>query len=233
MKIRKTKISMNTAVKSKRTSARESGEHRPCDDDNDDPPVPTYQSRLIHCTRCNHPKETRWMQLRTVTGYRDINCANCKTHERCIQNWCQCKVTWHHCNLHRVDPTSHRPDKGPAKRKEGLTAPAPKLDSTRKAPLIELKECRTKKTRKYNAKGDDLNSHPQAKVEVSNNLPLEAIRCKVREREGLARLKRRSDDRADEVSTLPRPSKSTRTDNPCMSAALPLQVVRDAPASGK
>ena len=75
----------------------------------------TYRSRLLACTRCGASQETAWMQLRTKEGFRAIHCKACKLQERCINNRCQCDVIWHHCTIHRVDPSCHRSRKAPKK----------------------------------------------------------------------------------------------------------------------
>lgn len=89
--IKKAKVALNHTVKWKRNintafHPRRQPAHR------DSPEVRRYTSRLLKCTKCDHSKETRWMQLRTRRGYRDIYCSNpiCKQHERCTLNKCQC-----------------------------------------------------------------------------------------------------------------------------------------------
>ena len=43
---------------------------------------PAYDSRVLQCSRCGTPQETKWMQLRMDNGYRAIHCKQCKKQER-------------------------------------------------------------------------------------------------------------------------------------------------------
>lgn len=69
--------------------------------------VAKYTTRILECPQCGNGKETAKMQLRLLQGLRDIHCKVCKHHARCGWYKCSCQVVWHHCTLHRVDPTKH------------------------------------------------------------------------------------------------------------------------------
>ena len=107
--LRYARIAAGAAVRWKRnfkaaTDVREQGPqpHHPHDED------PRYKSRLLACTRCGHPQETAWMQLRTKQGFRAVHCRRCGKQERAARNWCQCQAIWHQCLVHRVDPKQHK-----------------------------------------------------------------------------------------------------------------------------
>ena len=51
--------------------------------------APMYDSRVLYCSRCGTPQETRWMQLRTDKGYRAIHCKRCKKQETVARTKCQ------------------------------------------------------------------------------------------------------------------------------------------------
>ena len=93
-----------------------------------------YTIRTLACPRCGHPKETQWMQLRSAKGYRDIHCEACKLHERCTHHMCQCRLIWHQCPLHRVDPAVHKSRKAPTTT-QAKAKPQNKLSARRPAPL--------------------------------------------------------------------------------------------------
>ena len=92
-----------------------------------------YSSRMIACNRCGLQQETKKMQLRTAEGYRAIHCKGCGKQERTSRNHCQCKVIWHQCDTHRVDPEVHASRKGLKDPMKGASVDT-KLSSTRKAP---------------------------------------------------------------------------------------------------
>ena len=73
---------------------------------------PTYTSRLLTCSLCYQTQETRWMQLRTTTGFRAIHCKYCKYQEYTAKTKCQCMIRWNHCPIHRVDPLYHSSKRG-------------------------------------------------------------------------------------------------------------------------
>ena len=94
-----------------------------------------YSSRLLECTGCGHSRETKSIQMRTMTGYRAIYCFGCKKQEVCTLNTCQCGIIWHLCGTHRTDPAVHRTNKA-LNMFSTEKAPRPKLDPRRKAPEI-------------------------------------------------------------------------------------------------
>ena len=102
--------------------------------------APAYDSRLITCSRCEAQQETKWMQLRSLEGYRALHCKDCKKQERCSRSKCQCGQIWHQCPLHRIDPPTHSSRK---RRKIGHQHNGSKskkdevvISSKRKAPEI-------------------------------------------------------------------------------------------------
>ena len=117
IKVKPANIAMGTISIWGRTRRQEVREPQSAGDENEDDSI-KYRSRLIHCTRCNEPKETRWMQLRQRAGYRDIHCSACRKHERCSHNKCQCYLIWHQCKNHRVDPPLHASWKAPDNKKK-------------------------------------------------------------------------------------------------------------------
>lgn len=87
------------------------------------------------------------MQLRTRTGYRAIHCTICKSQEVCSHSLCQCKVIWHQCGLHRVDPGAHASRRGPLQKKKANgeeEEPRPR-SSKRKAPMSIIGHTRARK----------------------------------------------------------------------------------------
>ena len=95
--------------------------------------IQQYRSRMLACTRCGEEQETKKMQLRTVDGYRAIHCRGCGKQERVSNNMCQCRVIWHICSIHRIDPQTHASRKGiKGSGKRGLDEK--QLSSTRKGP---------------------------------------------------------------------------------------------------
>ena len=98
---------------------------------------PTYTSRVLPCSRCGNPKETRRMQLRTKMGYRAIHCRACGLQEVCSRSWCQCNIIWHQCTIHRIDPGVHASRKGIKKEKklEDKQKQEVQASSKRKAPI--------------------------------------------------------------------------------------------------
>ena len=89
---------------------------------------------MIACTQCISWHETKWMQLRTTTGYRAIHCRNCKTQQRVAYNTCQCGSIWHQCEWHGRDPDVHYSRKAPSKKGAEAKKEDKKLSSKRKAP---------------------------------------------------------------------------------------------------
>ena len=86
MKVKIARLSTKSIVKWKR-DRRDDGEE-PLIKKNDD--KPTYASRLLTCSVCYQPQETRWMQLRTTKGFRAIQCKYCKYQEYTAKTNCQC-----------------------------------------------------------------------------------------------------------------------------------------------
>ena len=112
IRIRIAKLATRTIVKWKRHRKKEEEDAEEEEDREDSNQMPTYTSRILRCTRCEAPQETRWMQLRTTNGYRAIYCKECKRQETCARNLCQCKLVWRQCLEHRVDPLTHSSRKG-------------------------------------------------------------------------------------------------------------------------
>ena len=79
---------------------------------------PTYESRLLSCTRCGHPNETSWMQLRSKKGFSAIHCRGCGLQQLSGRDKCQCDIVWHHCLSHRIDPAKYLSKKAPKRCKE-------------------------------------------------------------------------------------------------------------------
>ena len=112
-----------------------------------------YTSRLLRCTRCQAPQETKWMQLRTKEGYRAIHCKSCGRQERCSHNSCQCGIVWHQCENHRTDPLVHASRKGVAKVAKEKAKEELKLSSTRRAPRSGIQDQPTHKSSRSGNKG--------------------------------------------------------------------------------
>jgi len=139
IRIRIARIATRTIVKwgrRRRSQEEEEGQ----EEQSDQGQRPTYDSRILYCSRCGTPQETRWMQLRTVKGYRAIHCKRCKRQETVARTKCQCNEVWHRCEVHRVDPMTHYSRKG---RKGTSKMPKAKLQKDevtlgpkRKAPMI-------------------------------------------------------------------------------------------------
>ena len=132
MKVKHAKIAVAATVRWKRV--KNNREQAGGQSHNDQPPA--YASRLLTCTVCMHPQETKSMQLRTYDGYRGIHCRACGRHESCIFNLCQCGVVWHQCEEHRLDSMGHASRGGNAKSKKAGKEEKKKLSSSRKAPTI-------------------------------------------------------------------------------------------------
>ena len=133
--------------------------------------LPTYESRILACSRCGTCQETKWMQLRTTNGYRAIHCKGCKKQETVARTKCQCDVIWHRCELHRNDPDTHSSKKGVKgiRRKQRSR----KLDkegtwsSKRKAPITNRNEATSssyKKRRRIKGGEEVLISHARRVV---------------------------------------------------------------------
>ena len=75
-----------------------------------------YNSRLLACTKCGTEHETKDKQLKIKEGFRAINCIKCGKQQRVHSHKCKCKVVWHHCPLHKVDPPQHLLKKEKEKR---------------------------------------------------------------------------------------------------------------------
>jgi hypothetical protein len=76
------------------------------------------------------------MQLRVPDGFRIIHCPHCKWHGRSNQLQCTCGCLWYLCQMHTVDPATHRsrrPPRRPTKPKGGKVEIMP---STRPAPKV-------------------------------------------------------------------------------------------------
>ena len=112
-----------------------------------------YTSRLLRCTRCQAPQETKWMQLRTKEGYRAIHCKSCGRQERCSHNSCQCGIVWHQCDKHRTDPLVHASRKGVAKVAKEKAKEESKLSSTRRAPRSGIQDQPAQRSRRSGNKG--------------------------------------------------------------------------------
>ena len=69
-RIRIARIASRTIVKWDRRRKTQEGEEEQVDQSLNEQ-RPTYDSRILSCSRCGAPQETRWMRLRTVTGYRE------------------------------------------------------------------------------------------------------------------------------------------------------------------
>lgn len=91
-------------------------------------------SRMIACTNCGSFRETAHMQLRTRQGYRDLTCPTCQFHGRVGRAKCICGTLWHQCNVHRVDPNTHRSAKARVIRHNEPDRIERRLPSTRPAP---------------------------------------------------------------------------------------------------
>jgi len=131
---RKAHIACGTTVRWKRSIADDGlndEEVQQVDQDQDD--APTYTSRLLSCIRCHHPNETSWMQLRSLKGFRAIHCRSCGYQQLSGRNKCQCGNVWHHCQVHRVDPTKHLSRKAPKWTKA-------EQDKRRRAKAQEMSE---------------------------------------------------------------------------------------------
>lgn len=131
--IKKAKLADRAVVRWQRKWAKE--ERVAGEDEVDAGSKVAYSSRMLECTGCGEHRETKAMQLRTITGYRAIHCLACKKQEVCTLNRCQCGTIWHLCKTHRTDPAVHRSRKAP-KNKASVKAPRPKLDPRRKPPEI-------------------------------------------------------------------------------------------------
>ena len=116
---------------------------------------PSYENRILTCSRCGTAQETKWMQLRTANGYRAIHCKNCKKQETVARTKCQCDVIWHRCEAHRNDPETHSSKKGIKGIRRKQQTKRLKEEGTwgskRKAPLTTRSEaipCSNKKRRR-------------------------------------------------------------------------------------
>ena len=105
--LRYAKVSVAAAVKWARKRRIDTSEVQVSEDEGQ-PEVKAYTSRILECTRYNAPQDTEWIQLRVKEGYRAIHCKQCGKQERCARNRCQCVVVWHICPTHRIDPAVHR-----------------------------------------------------------------------------------------------------------------------------
>ena len=100
--------------------------------------VPAYQQRILKCSRCSNPRETKHMQLRTADGYRGIYCKACDKQDRCSHHTCECDKIWHQCEIHRVDPPVHATRRGPRTKTKDRDSKG-SLSSYRKAPILRMK----------------------------------------------------------------------------------------------
>ena len=144
IKLQLAKIAMASVVKWKRTRAQDLDERHQELTQCEEPERMKYQSRMIHYTRCDHPKETRWMQLRISTGYRDNPFQACRKHERCSHNKCQCNLIWHQCETHRIDTPLHASRKAPEEKQGEQGRNPTSLDSHRRSPELEDEQRQSK-----------------------------------------------------------------------------------------
>lgn len=87
--IKRAKISIGATVRWKRSRKQEVREATEEGDTGQEESI-RYRSKFLSCTKCCEPQETRWMQLRQKTGYRDMHCPASGKHERCSHNRCIC-----------------------------------------------------------------------------------------------------------------------------------------------
>jgi len=145
VRVRIARIATRTIVKweRKRRSQEEEKEQEDQGGMAWDRAAPMYDSRVLYCSRCGTPQETRWMQLRTDKGYRAIHCKRCKKQETVARTRCQCNVVWHRCEVHRIDPATHSSRKGRKGTNKNPKAKPEKQEvihgPKRKAPLITEK----------------------------------------------------------------------------------------------
>ena len=120
------------------------------------------------------------MQLRTSKGDRDVHCEACKLHERCAHHMCQCRLIWHQCPIHRVDPAFHKSRKAPTTT-QAKAKPQNKLSAMRPAPLSHSAP---EKKRRTNTTGPYVEPvlYQASNIVASTNPPRNDLLVKVRHR---------------------------------------------------
>ena len=106
--LRKTRIAYGAPVKWKREtgkddSSKDASEEKAAWNEGE----VRYSSRRLACTKCGTEQETKDKQLKIKEGFRAISCNKCGKQERVHSHKCNCKVAWHHCPIHKVDPQQH------------------------------------------------------------------------------------------------------------------------------
>ena len=113
---------------------------------------------------------------------------NCKRQETCARNLCQCKLVWHQCLEHRVDPPTHSSRKG--RKGVRLSKAAMKVEkevcrsSGRKAPRTDIykKAVRTSAVSRPKVDKHSVRITSHAKPVDVRYPPSEAILLRIRSR---------------------------------------------------
>ena len=104
--------------------------------------VPTYDNRLLFCTRPSclgrFATETAHMQLWVrIGGFRNICCSHCKVQSRTGRWLCECHELWHRCPQHSVDPLVHATTRKRPSAKHALPIATSLLSTDRPEPEVK------------------------------------------------------------------------------------------------
>ena len=101
----------------------------------EDNELPMYSVRYVRGDRgCTRFTDTTTKQMWTGNGYRNICCIECKHQSRTKLWTCTCKVLWHECPVHKVDPLVHLARQAKPKPGKGHFKPGVLLSTSRATP---------------------------------------------------------------------------------------------------
>jgi hypothetical protein len=118
-----------------------------------------------------------------------VHCRNCGRQERCARNCCQCRVLWHHCHIHRVDPEKHVSRKPPIKTAEAKTLEREKLQEAikkkgakkvRKAPIIDDSRSEVPRSKASNKRKEEGFYRQQGYQRPELNATLQPMQMRIR-----------------------------------------------------